>query len=308
MKTAVLEQVEPTQLARPRIADYAELVRPRIGAMALFTVAVGYLMGAGTEFKLVILLHTLIGAGLTAAGSSTLNQWLERKSDARMRRTANRPLPAGRLHSAEALALGLLLGIVGVAFLVWTLPSPAAAIVAAITLVTYVLVYTPLKSVTVWNTVVGAFPGALPPVIGWYAATGKLSVEALPLFAILFVWQLPHFMAIAWLYKDDYAAGGLRMLPVVDGPDAKVTARAMIGTCVLLIPVTMLPGLVGQAGMMYLIGAIFLSVLFLNCAIEFRKSPTRITAKYVLRSSLLYLTGLMLLLICDGVVPKLLSR
>jgi protoheme IX farnesyltransferase len=307
VKSAVLEQAQPVELTRPRIAEYLQLARPRIGAMALFTVAVGYLLAAGSDARLVPLLHTLVGAGLVAAGASALNQWLERKSDARMRRTANRPLPAGRLHPAEALGLGIALGIAGVAYLLNALPSPAAAFVAAITFLTYVFVYTPLKPITAWNTVVGAFPGALPPVIGWCAARGTLSFDAVTLFLILFVWQLPHFFAIAWLYRDDYAAGGLRMIPIAD-PAGTFTARAMIGTCLLLLPVTMLPALVGQAGPMFLTGAIFLSVLFLNCAIEFRKAPTRINAKYVLRSSLLYLTGLMLLLVGDGVVPRLLGR
>ena len=274
--------------------------------MALFTVAVGYLLAAGSGCQIAILFHTLLGAGLVASGASALNQWWERKSDARMRRTANRPLPAGRLHPGEALGLGFVLSVVGIADLLISLPSPAAAIVAVVTLVTYVFVYTPLKPITAWNTVVGAFPGALPPIIGWCAARGTLSLDAIPLFLILFVWQLPHFFAIAWLYRDDYAAGGLRMIPV-DDPEGKFTARAMIGTCLLLLPITMLPALFHQAGPVFLAGAIILSVLFLNCAIEFRKAPTRINAKYVLRSSLLYLTGLMLLLVCDGVAPQLLK-
>ena len=307
MKTAVLERAEPAEISRLRIADYMQLTRPKIGAMALFTVAVGYLLGSGSDFRLAVLFHTLLGTGMVAAGSSTLNQWLERKSDARMRRTANRPLPAGRLHPAEALLFGILLGVVGMAYLSVALPSPAAAIVAGITLLTYVFVYTPLKPITAWNTVVGAFPGALPPVIGWCAARGELSWEACSLFTILFVWQLPHFFAIAWLYRDDYAAGGLRMIPV-DDPTGKFTARAMIGTSLLLIPATMLPALFRQAGPLFLSGAIFLSILFLNCAIEFRKAPTRTNAKHVLRSSLFYLAGLMLLLIYDGVVPRLLAR
>lgn len=306
MKTAVLEQSDAV-LIRPRFADYVELTRPKIGAMALFTVAVGYALAAGRDFRMLTLLHTMLGTALVAAGASALNQWLERKSDARMRRTANRPLPSGRLHAVEALAAGALLGVVGVAYLAYTLPDPAAAFVAALTLLTYVFVYTPLKPVTTWNTVVGAFPGALPPVIGWCAARGALSWEAAPLFLILFVWQLPHFFAIAWLYRDDYAAGGLRMIPI-DDPDGKFTGRAMIGTCLLLLPVTMVPALVGQAGPRFLTGAIFLSVLFLNCAIEFRKAPTRMNAKYVLRSSLVYLGGLMLLLIYDGVAPRFVSR
>ncbi len=304
MKTAVLEQTQAPAL--PRLADYMQLTRPKIGAMALFTVAVGYLVAAGTDARFLPLFHTMLGTALVASGSSVLNQWLERKSDARMRRTANRPLPAGRMTPMEALVLGLVFSVVGLGYLLMTLPSPLAAIVAAVTLLTYVLVYTPLKPLTAWNTVIGAFPGALPPVIGWAAARGELSWGAMSLFAILFVWQLPHFFAIAWLYRDEYAAGGLKMIPAND-PTGAFTGKAMIGTCILLLPISMLPAFMGQAGaVVFMTGAIFLSVLFLNCAIEFRKSPTRMNAKYVLRSSLLYLAGLMLLLIVDGVVPRML--
>ena len=159
--------------------------------------------------------------------------------------------------------------------------------------------YTPMKPLSIWNTVVGAFPGALPPVIGWCAARGTISLEAICLFLILFIWQLPHFFAIAWLYRDDYAAGGFRMLPIIDR-DGTLTGRAMIGTCVLLLIVTVLPAMVGMAGPLFLACASILGVCFLNCAIQFRKSPTRVNAKHVLRASLLYLTGLMLLLLCDG--------
>ncbi len=304
---AVLEQAPAVEMSRPRLADYMQLTRPRIGAMSLFTVAVGYLLASGSDFRFVVLFHTLLGTGLVASGASVLNQWLERKSDARMRRTANRPLPAGRLQPVEALALGIMFAVIGVLYLALALPSPAAAIVAAITLLTYVFVYTPLKPITAWNTVVGAFPGALPPVIGWCAARGNLSIDALPIFAILFVWQLPHFFAIAWLYKDDYAAGGLRMIPAGD-PSGRFTARSMIGTTILLIAATMLPSLFGQAGPWFLAGAIFLNILFLNCTIEFSKARNRTNAKHVLRSSLFYLAGLMLLLIYDGVMPRLLAQ
>jgi protoheme IX farnesyltransferase len=302
VKTAVLAQTDDL-LASTRLADYVQLTRPKIGVMALFTVAVGYLLAAGPAARLVTLLHTMFGTALVAAGASALNQWLERRGDALMRRTANRPLPAGRLQPFEALAMGLGLGVVGVAYLAFTLPSVAAAVVAGITLVTYVFVYTPLKPVTAWNTVVGAFPGALPPVIGWAAARDTLDAGCLPLFLILFVWQLPHFFAIAWLYRDDYAAGGLRMIPAGD-PTGQFTARCMVGTCVLLFPITMLPAFVGQAGPSFLAGAVFLSILFFQCAIEFRKEPSRLRAKYVLRSSLVYLAGLMFLLIGDGVIPR----
>lgn len=220
-----------------------------------------------------------------------------------MKRTANRPLPGGRIHPVEALLFGLLLATTGIAYLLLALPTVSAAIVAAVTLVTYLGLYTPMKPLSIWNTVVGAFPGALPPVIGWCAARGTISLEAICLFLILFIWQLPHFFAIAWLYRDDYAAGGFRMLPIIDR-DGTLTGRAMIGTCVLLLIVTVLPAMVGMAGPLFLACASILGVCFLNCAIQFRKSPTRVNAKHVLRASLLYLTGLMLLLLCDGALLR----
>lgn len=296
---------EPVAVAvpRPRLADYFELSKPKIGAMALVTVAVGYLLGAAPGFRADHLLHTLLGAGMVAAGGSALNCWLERRADARMRRTADRALPAGRVSPAEVFAFGLVLAIGGVAYLAYVLPTPAAAIVAALTFALYVGVYTPLKRVTTWNTVVGAVPGALPPVIGWCAANGTVVAEGWVLFAILFVWQLPHFFAIAWLYRDDYAAGGMRMLPIVD-PDGRHTAQAMIGLCILLIPVSMGPALLQMTGQLFLISSVFLSVYFLVCAMDFRRHRTRENARYVLKASLYYLGGLMLLLLIDGVLPR----
>lgn len=302
MKSATLETV-PMDSARPRIADYVQLTRPRLGAMVLFTVAVGYFIGAGKDARLIVLLNTLFGTALVAAGASALNQWMERKTDARMKRTANRPLPAGRLHPAEAFGFGALLGIGGTAYLALTLPHSNSAIIAAATLLSYVLIYTPLKRITVWNTVVGAVPGALPPLIGWCAARGEINLEGASLFAILFVWQLPHFFAIAWLYRDDYAAGGMRMLPIVD-PDGRHTAQAMIGLCILLIPVSMGPALLQMTGQLFLISSVFLSVYFLVCAMDFRRHRTRENARYVLKASLYYLGGLMLLLLIDGVLPR----
>ncbi len=290
-------------VAPPRIADYVQLTRPRIGAMALFTVAVGYFIGAGSDARAITLLHTLLGTALVAMGASALNQWMERKTDARMKRTANRPLPAGRLHPAEAFAFGALLGVGGTAYLALTIPHPSVAIIAAATLLSYVFVYTPLKRVTVWNTVVGAVPGALPPLIGWCAARGEITLEGLSLFAILFVWQLPHFFAIAWLYRDDYAVGGMRMLPAVD-PDGRLTAQAMVGLCILLIPVSMGPALLQMTGQLFLVSSVFLSVYFLVCAMDFRRKPTRENARFVLKASLYYLAGLMLLLLIDGVLPR----
>ena len=306
----------PTRTARPsldlppvRLADLVELTKPRIAVMALVTVAVGYLLGAGADARLVPLLHVLFGAGLVAAGGSALNCWLERDADARMRRTANRPLPAGRLSPELAAGFGLLLTLTGTVHLALTLPSVAAALAAAATAALYVGVYTPLKSVSAWNTVVGAVPGALPPVIGWCAARGSLSAEGLGLFVILFVWQLPHFYSIAWMHRDDYARGGMRMLPVVDSLDGRLTGLATAATGGLLVLATLapLPFLGGWAGWVYAAGAVPLSLWFLARCVRFARRRTHPNARSVLRGSLVHLCGVMALLCGTGVAPKLLS-
>jgi protoheme IX farnesyltransferase len=293
--------------ARARLADYVELTKPKIAAMALVTVAVGYLLGAAPGFRADHLLHTLLGAALVAAGGSALNHWLERRADAQMRRTANRPLPAGRVSAQEAFAFGFVLALVGVGYLAVTLPTPAAAAVAALTFILYVGVYTPLKRVTTWNTVVGAVPGALPPVIGWCAAGGAVAAEAWALFAILFVWQLPHFYSIAWLHRDDYARGGMRMLPVLDRRDGRLTGWATALTCGVLLIVTAAPTAVGAAGWLYLAGALPLGGWFLARTVRFALRRDDKTARAVLRGSLVYLIGVMGLLVLDGVVPRYLG-
>jgi protoheme IX farnesyltransferase len=292
-----------TAAAPGRTADYLELTKPRIAVMALFTVAIGYLLGAGANADLAVLLNTVIGAGLVAAGGSALNQWWERKTDARMRRTRTRPLPAGRLVPAEAAAFGVVLSLVGLAYLVATVPHPAAAVVAAVTLVSYVAVYTPLKTATEWNTLVGAVPGALPPVIGWAAACGSADpLGAAGPFLVIFLWQLPHFLAIAWMYREDYARGGLRMLPGSD-PTGRKTAAAMILTCAGLLAVSLLPVVAGPAGVVYAAGAVLAGLLFLRQTVRFERTRTDKQARTVLRASLLYLPAVLGLLLLDRLLP-----
>ena len=289
---------------RSRLADYAELCKPRIATMALVTVAVGFLLGAAPDLKIELLLHTLVGAGVVAAGGSALNHWLERRADARMHRTAKRPLVTGRLNPLEALAFGLTLGIVGIVYLYLTLPSPAAAIAASLTFALYVGVYTPLKRVTVWNTVIGAIPGALPPVIGWCGATGGMAAPGWALFGILFVWQLPHFFAIAWMHRADYQRGGMKMLPVVDSPDGRATGIATAGTALLLVFVTAVPFFLGAAGWIYLVGSLPMAIWFLARCVRFARDRTDRRARTVLRSSLVYLLAVMTLFVADGVAPR----
>jgi heme o synthase len=289
---------------RGKLAAYADLTKPKIAAMALVTVAAGYLLGAAPSPRIDYLLHTLVGTALVAAGGSALNCWLERRADAKMPRTRQRVLPAGVMTAPEAFAFGLTMAVLGVAYLAFALPHLAAAVVAAATAILYVGVYTPLKQYTAWNTVVGAVPGALPPVIGWAAARGELTVEAAALFAVLFVWQLPHFYSIAWLYKSDYALGGMRMLPHADRADGFWTGISTVATCVLLIAAGVAPFATGIAGLIYLAGATFFGVWFLARCVRFARQRNTQTAKSVLRGSLVYLLGVMVLMTVDGLLPK----
>jgi protoheme IX farnesyltransferase len=298
MSSAVTARREAPALLRLRAADYLELTKPRIAVLVLVTVGAGALLAAGKSVDVALLVHAVAGTALVAAGASALNQLLERTRDARMRRTENRPLPAGRLQPAEVLLFGLLLAAAGMVYLVLALPTITAAVVAAVTFVGYVAVYTPLKPVTTLNTMVGAIPGALPPVIGWTAVRGEIGPEALALFGILFVWQLPHFLAIAWIYREDYARAGYRMLPVVD-PDGARTARRMVGYCVLLLVVSVAPVFFGPAHGLYLAGAVLLGTGFLARAAAFAGERTDRRARKVLRASLLYLPGLLALLLLD---------
>jgi protoheme IX farnesyltransferase len=284
--------------------DYFELTKPRIAVMALVTVAVGYLLGAAPGLNVELLIHTLVGAGVVAAGGSALNHWYERRADAKMNRTANRPVVSGRVHPQDAFSFGLSLAIVGVVYLLVALPKPAAAIAAGATAFLYVAVYTPLKQITTWNTVVGAIPGALPPVIGWCAATGGMAPMGWALFAILFVWQLPHFYSIAWLHRADYARGGMKMLPVVDTPEGRLTGRATAATCGLLVAVTALPFVLGAAGWIYLVGSMPVALWFLARSVRFAKDRNDRTARSVLRGSLVYLLIVMGFFVADGVLPR----
>lgn len=286
-------------LARSRVADYVELTKPRISVLVLFTVAAGgWLAGLGDGDGWV-LLHTVCATALVASGASALNQLLERHTDALMRRTENRPLPAGRLHPPQVLVFGLALGLVGLAYMAVAVRQPLAVGLTAFTVVSYVGLYTPLKRVTTLNTVVGAVPGALPPVIGWAAVRGSLGTEAAVMFLILFLWQLPHFLAIAWIYREDYGRAGLKMLPVVDHAGSD-TGRKMVAFCLALVAVSLLPVFFLGAGVFYLGGAIALGGMFLGSTVAFIRQTSVGHARRVLRASLLYLPLLLLLLLGEG--------
>lgn len=295
MKAAVLTEAAP--LTRARAIDYLELTKPRVAVLVLFTVAAGALLASNGLPDVSVLLHVLVGTALVAGGASAINQLVERHSDALMARTENRPLPSGRLQPVEVAFFGGILVVAGLIYL--AVQQPLTALVAGFTFLSYVFVYTPLKRTTTLNTLVGAVPGALPPVIGWTAVRGSIGPEVVTLFLILFLWQVPHFLAIAWIYRDDYARAGLRMLPVLDR-DGGITGRQMVGYCLVLIPASLTPAALGLGGTVYVIGASALGLGFVYSAWKFHRTHSVRQARQVLRVSLLYLPLLLLLLLLSG--------
>ena len=285
--------------------DYIELTKPRITWLILMSTGIGYFFGLPQasdwltflkNIDLLRLLHTIIGTGLIASGTAALNQWYEREGDLKMHRTAGRPLPSGRLIAERALAFGVALSIAGIAEL-WLGVNLLSAGIGAFTLASYLFLYTPMKRRTWWSTTVGAIPGAMPPVIGFAAAAGGLTRESWVLFAILFLWQFPHFYSIAWMYKEDYARAGIQMLPVVD-PDCRSTARQIVIYGIALIPVSLVPAILGMSGRLYLFGALLLGLWFLYSGVRVALERTLVRARGVLITSVLYLPliyGLMLL-------------
>ena len=284
---------------------YIALTKPRITWLILMSTGVGYFFGlkqvsgGGTLSSLnwVLLIHTLIGTGLTASGTAALNQWYERAADALMRRTAGRPLPTGRMTPPRAMWFGIALAALGVAELaIWV--NLLAAALGALTLGSYLFIYTPLKQRSHLATMVGALPGAMPPLMGYAASAGVLTAEAWTLFAILFIWQFPHFLAIAWMYREDYARAGIRMLPVVE-PDLMSTGRQIILYASTLIPVSLFPVLLGMTGKVYLAGALILGMLFLYTGVRVAFDRTNVRARQVLLASIIYLPVIYGLMVFD---------
>lgn len=280
-------------------ADLRALLKPRITVMVLLTVAIGFVCGAQGDMNWTLFAYALAGIGAVAAGASVLNQWLERRTDGLMKRTQNRPLPAGRLEPETALALGLGLGAVGIADLALAV-NPLTAALAAFTFASYVFVYTPLKRLTPWNTFVGAVPGALPPLLGYAAAADALGPAAWALFGILFLWQFPHFWAIAWIYREDYARAGLVMLPAMDQEEGRLTGRMMAKSALLLLLVTLAPAALGLAGKVYFLAALALGGMFLAGTVAFWNAPSDRRARWALWASLIHLPVLLLVLMLDG--------
>lgn len=283
--------------ARSRIADFVELTKPRIAVLVLATTAIGFIAGSTGPIDIALLIHAIVGTALAAAGANALNQLMERDYDARMHRTANRPIPSGRIAPIEALCFGLITSAASIFYLA-LLATPLSAAVAAATLASYLLLYTPLKRRTPWCTAVGAVPGALPPVIGWAAARGSIGLGAVLLFAIVFIWQIPHFWAIAWIYREDYRAAGFPMLAVIDS-DGRRTGRQVVWLCALLLAVSTLPWWLGVTGAWYLGGAILLGLLFLAGGLKFAMEISNATARRLMLISIAYLPLLLGLMILD---------
>jgi protoheme IX farnesyltransferase len=244
-----------------------------------------------------LIVHTIVGTGLIASGTAALNQWYEREADEKMRRTQGRPIPSGRVTPTRAFWFGVALEIIGTAEL-WLGVNALTSLLGVATILLYLCAYTPLKQKTWWSTTVGAIPGAMPPLIGYAAAADRLTAEAWVLYAILFLWQFPHFYAIAWMYREDYSRAGIRMLPVVE-PDGQSTSRQILIYSALLIPISLLPNWLGMAGSVYFVGALAMGLMFLYSGIRVTVDRTRVRARRVLLASVIYLPVLYCLMVFD---------
>lgn len=284
-----------------RLGDLAMMAKPRLTAMVVVTAYIGYAIGmkslGGAPVATITLLATLLGVAFSCIGAGVLNQVYERDTDALMTRTQGRPLPGGRMGVGAATAIGLGTCVLGVGVLaVWA--NPLAAVLSLLTILSYVLVYTPMKRVSSLSTIVGAVPGALPPVMGFAAATGHIGTEAVLMFAILFLWQLPHFLAIAWLYREQYARAGMALLPVIDPSGGSTFRQALLG-CLALVPLGLLPTMMGICGLTYFFGSLTAGVVFLGSAVALVIGRTRSHARVMFYMSLAYLPLVYLLMLLD---------
>ncbi len=284
---------------RGRLSDYLELTKPRVASLVLVTTAAGFYLASPGSLDWLLLLHALFGTGLVAGGTAVLNQYLEREQDGLMRRTAKRPIPSGRLQPRSALSFGLFLVLGGSLYLILAV-NILTAVLGGLTASLYLLLYTPLKTRTPFCTTIGALPGALPPVMGWAAARGTLDAGAWFLFAILFLWQYPHFLSIAWIYREDYERGGFRMLPVLDR-DGKFTALQVMMFSLALGVVSLMPAINGTAGLLYAGAAVLLGCSLLGVSLSLALSRSRQGARRLLRFSVFHLPVLLLLLVVDRV-------
>jgi protoheme IX farnesyltransferase len=302
MKTLAVELTsEPAPVpltARERLAAYVELAKPRITILLVMTMWAGFVLGTTGRLDYALFFHTTLATILLASGVAALNQFIERELDALMQRTAARPLPAGKLSLWQAFVFGLVLTL-GAETYLYLAVNPLSAWVGLAVIIGYVCLYTPLKTRTPLSTTIGAFPGALPPVLGWAATAGEVGVGAWVMFAVMFFWQFPHFLAIAWIYKEDYKQAGILMLPVVE-PDGRVTARNIVSYAVLLLPVSLLPTFLHLAGWLYFGGALLLGLWFLSASIRAARSRTVPDARKLLLASVLYLPLVLGLLVVSN--------
>lgn len=273
--------------ARDRVLAFVELTKPRIAFMLVLTAAAGFYLGSGSNFNGMLFVNTMIGITLLAFGVATLNQWMERSTDPLMERTATRPLPTGKITPNEALIFGILQCVVAELYLFF-LVNGLTAVLGLVVIVGYVLMYTPLKTRTSASTAIGAIPGAMPPLMGWTAASNEISLGAWALFVFLFLWQFPHFFAIAWMYKEQYAKAGIVMLPVIE-PDGKITARQIVLFTIMMVPVSVAPFFLGISGVISLIVGSVLGIWFLVESIRTARSRTGESARRLLLVSVLYL-------------------
>ena len=291
---------ESARASRSFAGDLYELTKPRMNFLVVITTMVGYYMAVGSRSDWSKVIYTLVGTAMTAAGSSVFNQFMERGYDALMNRTSDRPLPSGRIKPAHAMLFGLALSILGVGILA-TFVNVLTASLGAATLLLYVALYTPAKRYTSLCTIIGAIPGAIPPMMGITAVRGAITMDALALFAILFVWQMPHFLAIAILYRDDYARGGFRMLPVVDDDAMRMTGRQIVLYSMCLIPVSLTPVIINMDGRVYGAAALLLGAIFLAFAFRCARSRQRADARKLFLFSIIYLPLLLGVLMIDRI-------
>lgn len=283
--------------------DYIELTKPRLTMLILLVAMAGFCLGSRSSFNVGRFLWAMTGIGLLSCGIFALNQYQERRVDGLMKRTENRPLPAGRLHPREAFWFGTLLSVAAIGVLALRV-NGLSGWIGLSTLLSYLLMYTPLKTRSSLCTLIGAMPGAVPPLLGWVAARGQWGMEAWLLFLILFLWQYPHFLAIGWLYREDYARAGIRMLPVVE-PEGRATSRQIIISTAILLPVSLTPTWMGLSGQVYLVGAFVLGLLFLAAAMRMARFKTKWEARRLLLASVLYLPLLFGLMVLNPVGMRL---
>lgn len=299
MKEFSVEILSANAADKSWTAVFSDLVKARLTTLVLLTTAVGFYIGWRGAMNFVLFFNTLAATALVAAGASALNQWLERDYDAKMRRTQDRPLPSGRLQPATVAIFGGVSSVAGLIYLALAV-NLLTSVLGAVTLVSYLFIYTPLKRVTWLNTAIGAIPGALPPLMGWTAARNELSGEGWALFAILAFWQLPHFFAIAWMYRDEYAKAGFVMLPNVDNGGSRTAQQTVSHTLALFIA-SLCPFLLNMAGPVYLAAAVLLGAGFLLCAIQFSRQLTLSRARILFLASILYLPLLLAAMVWDKV-------